>query len=44
MKRSKLNALIKDAIAFLDEINFKLPPLRIGLLGNNQRRGMRKVS
>ena len=26
MKRSKINELMKDAVAFLDEMNFKLPP------------------
>ena len=26
MKRSKINELMRDAVAFLDEMNFKLPP------------------
>ena len=26
MKRSEINAIIKDAIQFLDEYKFKLPP------------------
>ena len=26
MKRSELNAIMRDAVAFIDEMNFKLPP------------------
>ena len=26
MKRSELNKIMKDAVKFIDEMNFKLPP------------------
>ena len=37
MKRSEVNALMRDAVAFLDKMNFKLPPFAYWSIKNTER-------
>ena len=40
MKRSELNKIMKDAVEFIEEMNFKLPPLLSGVRRNGRKKVM----